>query len=340
MTTDLKPIDPQEAKEWYLENRRGELADATYKAHKYRLSPFVEWCDTEGDVGNMNDLSGRHFHQYKKWRREKGDCNKVTMATQLSTLKVFIDFCESIDAVRPGLSDYIDPPTMKNKEDVNDDYVDAETAQAIIDYQRNFNYSQREHVIFELLWHTGMRNGALRAIDLDDYDEDERTLEVHHRPDRGTPLKNGKEGQRVVSLKPKVNQIVRDYIDHHRFGKTDESGRKPLLTTRQGRISKTSIRSNCYRATRPCEYGLECPHDRKPEDCDAASSYHAASKCPSSHASHSLRKGAITHARRSEVPIEAVSERMDVSADVLKKHYDKRTKKQEMKNRRGYFDNI
>ena len=59
MTTDLKPIDPQEAKEWYLENRRGELADATYKAHKYRLSPFVEWCDTEGDVSNMNDLSGR-----------------------------------------------------------------------------------------------------------------------------------------------------------------------------------------------------------------------------------------------------------------------------------------
>jgi len=340
MPTTLKSIEPQEAKNWYLENRRGELADATYKAHKYRLSPFVEWCRNEGAVSDMNDLSGRHFHQYKKWRRNKGNCNKVTMATQLSTLKVFIDFCEGIDAVQSGLSDYIDPPTMKNREEVNDDYIDTDTAQAIIEYQRNFNYSQREHVIIELLWHTGMRNGSLRAIDLNDYDNEERTLEVHHRPEEDTPLKNGKEGQRVVSLKPKINQIVQDYITHHRCAQTDEFDREPLVTTRQGRISKTSIRSNCYRATRPCEYDLGCPHDRDPEDCDAANSYHAASKCPSSQASHSLRKGAITYARRNEVPIEAVSERMDVSPEVLKKHYDKRTKTQEMKNRRGYFDNI
>ncbi|RDZ61520.1 integrase [Haloferax sp. Atlit-12N] len=336
---ELKPIEPGEAKEWYLENRRGEIADATYQAHKYRLSPFVEWCDGEG-IDNLNHVSGRHFHKYKKWRREKGDCKKVTMATQLSTLKVFIKFCESIDAVQQGMSEYIDPPTMKNKEDVNDDFVDAETAETILRYNRKYNYSHRGHVIFELLWHTGMRNGALRSLDVGDFHPDDRALEVQHRPDEDTPLKNGKEGERVVSLKPKVNEIVQDYVEHHRIPKEDEYGREPLLTTRQGRISKGAIRSACYRATRPCKYGLGCPHDRDPETCDAANSYHAASKCPSSHASHSLRKGAITHARRMDIPIDAVSERMDVSADVLKKHYDKRTKKQEMETRRGYFDNI
>ena len=337
--SELQPVTPEEAKEWYLENRRGELADSTYRAHKYRLSPFVEWCG-ESDIENMNTLSGRHFHKYKTWRRDKGDCNKVTMATQLSTLKVFISFCEGIDAVTKGLSEYIDPPTMSKQEDVNDDHLDTETAEAIIEYNRKYNYADRKHAIFELLWHTGMRAGALRAIDLDDYDSENRCIEVLHRPDEDTPLKNKSESQRIISLKPKVNKILSDYIEHNRAPQTDEFGRKPLITTRQGRVSKGSIRTTCYHLTLPCEYGLGCPHGRDTSDCEALETHHSVSKCPSSHASHSLRKGAITHARRQDIPLEAVSERMDVSPDVLKKHYDKRTEKEEMNTRRGYFDNI
>jgi len=338
--TDLQPITPQEAKEWYLENRRADVAEATYNAHNYRLSAFVRWCDESG-IENMNDLSGRHFHKYKTWRREEGDCNKVTLATQLSTLKVFINFCEGIDGVQQGLSEYIDPPTMSKQEDVNDDHLDAETAEIIIDYNRNYNYADRNHIIFELLWHTGMRNGALRAIDLVDYDRENRSIEVLHRPEEETPIKNKNEGQRIVSLKPKVNTILSDYIDHNRYSKTDDYGREPLITTRQGRISKGAIRTACYQLTLPCQYGMNCPHGRDPDTgCEALETYHSASKCPSSHASHSLRKGAITKARRKDIPLEAVSERMDVSADILKKHYDKRTKEEEMHTRRGYFDNI
>ncbi|QSG10739.1 XerD/XerC family integrase [Halapricum desulfuricans] len=337
--TEQKPISPQEAKEWYLENRRADIAEATYTAHQYRLSAFVEWCEIN-DIENMNNISGRHFHKYKTWRREEGDCNKVTLATQLSTLKVFINFCEGIDAVQKGLSEYIDPPTMSKQEDVNDDHLDVETAEVIIEHNRKYNYSQRNHVIFELLWHTGMRNGALRSIDLRDFDAENGCIEVVHRPEEDTPIKNKTEGQRIVALKPKVNSIVSDYVDHNRISKTDEYGREPLITTRQGRISKGAIRTACYHLTLPCTYGMGCPHRRDTADCEALKTHHSASKCPSSHASHSLRKGAITHARRQDVPLEAVSERMDVSADILKKHYDKRTKKEQMKTRRGYFDSI
>jgi integrase len=288
----------------------------------------------------MNNLSGRRFHKYKTWRREEGDCNKVTLATQLSTLKVFIDFCEGIDAVSKNLSEYIDPPTMSKQEDVNDDHLDAETAEVIINYSRKYDYASRNHLIFEMLWHTGMRSGALRAMDLPDYDRENRSIEVLHRPDEDTPIKNKNEGQRIVSLKPKVNDILSDYIDHNRIKKMDEHGRKPLITTRQGRLAKGTVRTACYQKTLPCQYGMECPHGRDPEGCEALETYNAASKCPSSHASHLLRKGAITHARRKDIPLEAVSERMDVSAEILKKHYDKRTKEEEMKTRRGYFDNV
>lgn len=36
---------PERAVELYLDHRHGELAEATLKAHEYRLSRFVRWCE-------------------------------------------------------------------------------------------------------------------------------------------------------------------------------------------------------------------------------------------------------------------------------------------------------
>jgi len=40
--TELEPIAPAEAKEMYLAQRRGEVAEATLQAHHYRLKPFIK----------------------------------------------------------------------------------------------------------------------------------------------------------------------------------------------------------------------------------------------------------------------------------------------------------
>lgn len=40
--------------------------------------------------------------------------------------------------------------------------------------------------------------------------------------------------------------------------------------------------------------GIDCPHDRDPEDCEAAQKNNSASKCPSSRAPHHIRKGYTT----------------------------------------------
>lgn len=115
--TDLQPLTLQEAKNWYVDSRQTELSESTIRAHKYRLSPFVRFCEEE-DIENMNDLSGRHFDRYKIWRRENGDLNNVTLNTQLSTIRVFIKWAEGVDAVPKGLHEYITPPSMAPQEDV------------------------------------------------------------------------------------------------------------------------------------------------------------------------------------------------------------------------------
>jgi len=64
--------------------------------------------------------------------------------------------------------------------------------------------------------------------------------------------------------------VLRDYIEENRIDVTDESGRKPLLTTKVGRIARNTIRKWSYRLTRPCWYPGECPHGRELSECRAS----------------------------------------------------------------------
>ncbi|GGL33407.1 hypothetical protein GCM10009037_16320 [Halarchaeum grantii] len=101
---ELKPIAPAEAKEMYLAQRRGEVAESTLQAHHYRLKPFVQWCESTS-LTNPNELSARDLHKYRFHRKEEDDLNKVTLRTQLSAIRVFVKFLESIDGVEQGLHD-------------------------------------------------------------------------------------------------------------------------------------------------------------------------------------------------------------------------------------------
>lgn len=117
---------------------------------------------------------------------------------------------------------------------------------------------------------------------------------------------------------------------------TDDYDREPLLTTREGRVSRSTVRDTAYRWSRPCELGEACPHDEDPDDCKAME-FDYASRCPSSRSPHDWRSGAITAYLLDDTPTEVVSERMDVSQKVLGKHYDRRTAREKMEQRRDYL---
>jgi len=179
--------------------------------------------------------------------------------------------------------------------------------------------------------------GSVRALDVGDFDRDAPGIELVHRPGQNTPLKNKEHGERWVALRPETAEILQDYIDGPRFDVRDEFDREPLLTTRQGRASRSCIRNTVYALTRPCEYG-DCPHDRVPEECEAMDRRRA-SKRSSSRSPHDVRSGAITSHLLDEVPAEIVSDRMDVSQKVLDTHYDRRTEREKMEQRREYLRN-
>ena len=336
---DLEPIGPSEAKEMYLTQRENEVSSNTLQAHHYRLKHFVRWCEEVEEIENLNGLTGRDLQRYKMWRRDDGDLNNVTLVTQLSTLRVFISWCENIDAVEEGLNDKILLPSLSKTEDRRDAMLDSEAAGQLLEYLRQFEFGTRVHALVELLWHTGMRIGAVHSIDLADYDSKNQTIELRHRPETGTRLKNKEDGGRVVSLSGEVCDVLDAYIQYNRDDVVDDHGREPLFTSSGGRPVKSSLRDGIYRISRPCIYTGDCPHGRQQNTCEAMET-NKASKCPSSVSPHAIRRGAITHHLSEDVPDKVVSDRMNVGLDVLEKHYDRRSEEQKAEQRRDYLEDL
>lgn len=335
----LDPITPDAAVHYYLDARRYDLRDSTIQTHKARLKSFVNWLNDEG-IHNMNDVDLQVVHAYRVYKREDNGedspCNSVTMQGQVSTLRRFLDHLADINAVSEELPERIRLPNVEG-DDSRDTLLDRGRANAILDFLHNFQYASPEHVTLLLMWRTSARRGGIRALDLDDFDEEDRAICFRHRASTGTPLKNGERGERDVSLAPHVANVLEDYIGSpNRHNVTDDHDRSPLITTKFGRPSVGTYQNWIYRMTRPCVIGEPCPHDYEPNDCEFID-YDKASGCPSSVSPHAVRTGSITALRDAGTPREVVSDRGDVSERILEKHYDKASKRQRMRRRRDFL---
>jgi site-specific recombinase XerD len=334
-TGTLEPLTPARAKSLYLKSRSDELAARSLKLHEKHIESFVEWCD-DTEIENMNDVTARAVHEYKL--HIKDGYAQSTLSIYLSTVRQFMKFCESIDGVEGGTSEKIVLP--ERDRNACTEMLEPETAEKILDYLSKYHYGSRTHALMSILWHTGIRTGTAQALDVRDLDTEGERLRIRHRPDTETPLKNGDSAERFITLSGDVTEIVSSYVSENRHAVTDEYGREPLFTTKRGRPAKNSIRRNVYAATRPCATGGDCPHDKNPETCEAAQRTNDACKCPSTVSGHPVRRGSITHFLRSDVPEKVVSDRMNVSQDVLDEHYDRRTEDEKAEQRRQFLSNI
>lgn len=332
---NIDGVKPQKAVDLYLDDRRYEVSESTLQAHRYRLEHFVRWASMRDDIDDTADLSGRKLHKYKLWRREGGNLNNVSLHTQLSTLRVFIQFLENIEAVPSNLHESIDIPSL-NGDDQRSGVLSTERASAIQNYLERYEYASFKHVLFRILWRTGMRIGTARSLDIDDYNSSEMQLRIRHRPDSGTPLKKREDGERIIALNSHSCAIIEDWIENRR-PPTEDNGREPLLAKSKSRPSTSTLRRTVYRLTQPCMHS-ECPHDEDPSECPAEGYCDEPSYCPSIRPPHDIRRGAITNfLSQNNIPMEAVRDRADVSEGVLEDHYDQRSESTKAEKRRDFF---
>ena len=66
-----------------------------------------------------------------------------------------------------------------------------------------------------------MRMGGSRALDLDDVLLDRQLLQLVHRPETETPLKNGGRGERLVAISSEFVKLLEDHIRDRRIDTDD-----------------------------------------------------------------------------------------------------------------------
>ena len=341
---ELEPITPEKAEEIYLKERREDASYETYETIEKGVDLFVEWCN-EVEIENMNEINGRQLTEYKNWCKDTSDNSIISLNGLLSNLRRFLVHCVQIEAVSAETPDKTPVPNVPDDEDVNYEKPTSEEVEAAIEYLETYEPSSRRHVEFKLIREIGFRVGAIRAIDVGDVDIDEQVIELYHRPadeedEKGTPLKNKSDGERHVNISASLTELIGDFMDNpDRHDVTDRYGREPLLTTRYGRPDTDTIRRDLYKLTRPCIYGNHCPHDRDMDACDAANNEHA-SKCPSSHSPHPLRRYSIETQIDRGVAKELLTDRVDVSVPILNKHYDLRSKERKRKHRLKVYEKL
>jgi integrase len=335
----MNATPPHEAMNRYLKDKSTDVTDSTLSNYQTTLNVFCDWLTGKAGVKNLNELTSDEIQQFKEWRLE--DVQTITLKTDMTCIKNFVRFCEHINAVPDGMSQLVRIPKPNPEDEVSDDIITRDEATEILDYLEKHEYGSLRHVIFAVLWKTGMRRSSLYALDKRDFEDGASPyLRVRHRPDTGTPLKNKRKGERDVRINGEVADVIRDYLRFNHPEKEDSHGRTPLLMSTHGkRCEPSTIQRNIYTVTRPCHYTGECPMDRDIDDCEATS-YNTASKCPASVSPHALRRGYVTEALNAGQPKEVTADRVDMTHDVMDKHYDKATKNEQMERREDYLKDI
>jgi len=144
----LEPLPPAEAVDPFLEHRKGEVSHRTRRKDRYKLKPFVKWCEQEG-IENLNNLSGRDLFRYRTWRKEDGDLKDMSLRTRLSSVRVFLRFCVQIDGVPSWLPDQVVMPSVDDE--VRQEHLAPERGDRIRSHLQRFDYCSQKHVVYELL---------------------------------------------------------------------------------------------------------------------------------------------------------------------------------------------
>ena len=329
---------PRKARQDFLDSKRGTVKESTRRAYEYPTKHFVEFCEAR-EVATTGEITGYLLSEWKEDRRT--EIKTITLHNNVKHLRVFLKWAERCELMERHIHEKLSVPSVPDDEAVSHERLYADQAELMLDHLETYQYATRTHAMFHTLWHTGCRASGAISLDVRDVttESGEYMLKFRNRRSTGTSLKNGNKSERNVSISENLWTTLQNYIEGpNRSDITDDYDRDPLFTTPTKRATRQRAYKDYTALSRPCVTSNACPHDRIIDDCDAAQKVKQAFGCPSSLSLHPIRRGSITYQINQSYPKEKLSERVDVSVEVLDKHYDARTEEEQRKGRREFLD--
>lgn len=309
------------------EFRKMKLEEVSSESHyETKLDYIQEFISGEIKAETTDDFSSEEVERFQRWRKYDSLNRDTpladnTLRDDLYLYREFVQYLIQHRMVPERFETLIDIPVVDygSGEGVDEKKLEPEIAQAALSYLNTYKYADCEHVAMVLMCESGPRKRGLQGLNTSDFNYKKRVLRFVHSEE--LPLKNNEDSEREITLYDETPEIINDYLENKRPAVTDSEG-EPLLTKGDGRIARSTVQKIAYKWTRPCEIGIECPHDRNPNTCEAAQKNNLAYKCPSSRAPHHIRTGYITNQKNRGVSSDAIDHRCDVSGRVQDKHYD------------------
>ena len=323
----------------YLSRRRNR-SPATIAQYKRTIPRFIDFAQKH-ELKYPGSITTEIVDEWVDTLFETHEAD-ATIVTYTKNVRAWLNWISKRNLCTGSVVHILNKDDLGLAPNVRDAALPAAEAIGTLHRLQTQRRGANRHAIMELSWNVGLRLGSIHSLDVPDFHPEGNKLLLRHRPETGTRLKNGSEGdskpgdgERNVTLHPKTVDALERYIECERPDVTDEYGREPLFATSSGgRASQSTLRRWIYDAT-SCRWAdvneseLSCDGTCSP-DSDV---------CPFSYSPHAIRRGAIVSHLTGGLGYGDASERFDVSIRVLKRHYDPRTKEQRKNDRESNVRN-
>lgn len=210
-------------------NYERRLSSHTVSAYQADLEHFYTWLKTKIDSEDiLNHIDYHHIREYLAYCHHK--YKKVSIARRLSVIKTFFRYLINTNIITSSPADYIESPVVTKPLPKP---ITVEEAFSLCDMPSADHLTQRDKVIIELLYASGMRISELVSLDIDSIDPHSRLIRV---------MGKGKK-ERIIPVHHQCALLLVLYINNIRPKILKNTQEKALFLGKRGeRINPRVVR--------------------------------------------------------------------------------------------------
>lgn len=192
----------------------------TIKAYLNDLNNFNEYI--------KKDLLSITSNDIRKYLKFINNLTNKTISHNISSLKSFYNYLESIELINYNPTNEIDRPKL---EQTIPTYLTLEEVSKLLDIKVENEYNARDKAILELLYSSGIRISELTSMELSNIDLDDCLIRIMGKGSK----------ERIIPLGDYAIDALKEYINKYRHQLNKKNTTYVFLNNRGGKLSRQFI---------------------------------------------------------------------------------------------------